>query len=473
MANDPPNQPPSPHRGFRRALRGGLRLLAWMLLVMLVLALFWLRHAIYNHVVRYPREAAAWAAIKAERQAVPPLPEWREFRGVIHSHSELSHDCEVPFDEILRVLQATGRDFICLSDHCDEGRADFSRQWRGIHEGKLFIPGFEMKEGLMPFGVAAGVVLSNATDASILASQVVESGGVLFYAHPEERRAWDRPELTGMEIYNIHADFKDRDQGLLRLLPDLLLNQRQYPDQVMRAIFDAPVANLRRWDDLNRTRHITGIAGNDCHQNTGIRAFYTGRGTVRIEDTSPKTLAEWSLNAVTRPLVRLCFGPLAPGRKLFHFQLDPYERMTRFVATHVLARELTEPAILDALRRGRALVGFDMIADSTGFQWLAQGDGGRAAVMGEKMAFSPGIRLIARSPHTCRFRILRDGEEVHREEGRTVAWPPTRPGKYRVEAELNLVGAWTPWVIANPIELGPGEAVAQPSVAGSESASRP
>jgi hypothetical protein len=296
------------------------------------------------------------------------------------------------------------------------------------------------------------MVLSNATDSATLARQIVENGGVLFYAHPEEERAWDRPELTGMEIYNLHTDFKTHGGKLSTLIPDLILNQRRYPDQLFRTLFHRPEAFLRRWDDLNQHRHITGIAGNDCHQNTGLRALYTTNGTVRLEDTSPKTLKELKLNWLTRPLIRLCFGPLRPNRKLFQVQLDPYERMARFVNTHVLAHELSEPEVLDALRAGRAFVGFDMIANSSGFQWVASRDG-TLTVMGETGRFQNGLKLEARSPVPCRFTIVGDGTPVFQREGRAISWAPPGPGKYRVEAELNVAGEWVPWVYANPIEL--------------------
>jgi hypothetical protein len=295
-------------------------------------------------------------------------------------------------------------------------------------------------------------VLSNDTAPATLARQIVDHGGVLFFAHPEEPRQWDLPELTGMEIYNIHADLKDERGGLMGLLPELLVNQRRYPDQVFRLIFDRPVTNLARWDDLNRTRRITGIAGNDCHQNTGVRGWFTEHGTVRIEDTSPETLAEFRLNWLTRPLVRLFFGPLTPGQKLFHVQLDPYARMSRFVGTHILAAELTEPAVLDALRAGRAFVGFDQLADSTSFVWLAQNQHGRA-VTGERLAFAADTTLRAAAPHTCRFIVMKDGAAIHREVGRAMAFVPPGPGKYRVEAELDVAGAWVPWIFANPIAL--------------------
>ncbi len=431
-----------------RAFRfGGIALI----LLGLVL-LFWLRGALYHRFFRFPREAAAWQTLRAQRQPVANDAAWNEYRGILHSHSKYSHDSEVPFEEILRALKGAGLDFICLSDHPIAGRADFDLQWRGLHDGKLFIPGFEMKEGIMPFGVASGIVLSNQTDSATLARQIAGNGGLLFYAHPEEPRDWDRPELVGMEIYNIHSDFKRFSRKPRALVHDLLVNQSRYPEQVLRMLFSRPEDFLHHWDDLNRTRHITGIAGNDCHQNVGFRGVYTSSGTIRVEDTSPRTLKELKLNWFTRPLARLLFGPLQPGRKLFHVQLDPYERMARFVNTHALAHELSEPAILDALRAGRVFVGFDMIAESSSFRWFASA-GTNQAVMGESAPFTPATRLHAQSPLPCRFTVLKDGTAVHQEEGRAVDWTPPGPGKYRVEAELKVLGDWVPWVYANPIQL--------------------
>ena len=428
------------------------KILALLLALVLVAMLFWWRHALYHRLVRFPKEEAAWTALRADAQPVPKQGEWNEYRGVIHSHSHLSHDCEVPFEDILAALHRAKADFICLSDHCDAGRADFTAQWRGIHDGKLFIPGFEMKDGLMPFGVRAGVVLSNSTPPEVLAREVTANGGLLFFAHPEEPRRWDLPELSGMEIYNIHTTFKRYKPGLWRLLPELFLSQRRYPDHVFRLIFQRPDDLLRRWDELNRSRHITGIAGNDCHQNTGLRGIYTHQGKLLVEDTSPKQLGEYKLNWFTRPLVKLMFGPLTPGKKVFHLQLDPYEQMASFVNTHVLARDLSEAAVLEALSAGRAFVGFDRLADSSGFSWRAT-NAETTATFGETMAFSETVTLETLSPLPCRFSILKDGQLAHRAEGRICKWKPPGPGKYRVEAELKVLKDWVPWVYGNPIEL--------------------
>ena len=439
----------------KRLIRLGLRLARWTavaLVVLLLVILFWFRNALYHRWVVFPREERAWRELRAQRQPVLALGGWHEYRGILHAHSKYSHDSQVSFEEILQVLKSTGIDFICLSDHCISGQANFDWQWRGLHDGKLFIPGFEMKEGFMPFGANPGTVLSNQTESATLARQIVEHGGVLFYAHPEEPRDWNRPELTGMEVYNIHADFKQYRGGLRSLIPEFLLNQDRYPDQFFRLIFQRPIANVERWDNLNNTRHVTGIAGNDCHQNVGFRLICAGTDMIRLEDTSPKLRKTFKLNWLTRLGARICFGSLAPGRELLHIQLDPYERMGRFVNTHVLAHALAEGEVLDALRSGRVFIGFDLIADSAGFLWWAD-DGATQVPMGGSATLSSKSILRACSPIPCRFTVIQNGRPAYRAEGRRLEWAPVSAGKYRVEAELRVGAEWIPWVYANPIEL--------------------
>lgn len=453
----PPAAPAPGSRAGRRWLRRLALGLAGLFLLLLTAVGWWSAGAVYNRFVRFPREEAAWRALRAQRQPVAEDAGWREFRGILHAHSELSHDSEVPFPAILAALRTARLDFIGLSDHPHaDGRAIVDAQWRGLHDGRLFLPGFEMRDGLMPFGLAPGIVLSNRAAPAELARQVARHGGLLFFAHPENPRHWDLPELAGMEIYNLHTDFKRLGGGVAGTvrahLPDLLLSMGRFPDHIYRLPFRRPTEFLARWDELNRTRHLTGIAGNDCHQNVGLRAHFTPEGTIRVEDTSPKVLREFRLNWFTRPLVRLCFGPLEPGRVLFHFQLDPYERSARFVNTHVLAHRLDEPAVMDALRTGRVFIGFDAIADSSGFRWLARDDGG-TSVMGETHRLTAGTRLHAHAPIPCRFTLVHDGRSVGHQEGRSATWTPTGPGKYRVEAELRVGAEWVPWVYANPIAL--------------------
>jgi hypothetical protein len=213
---------------------------------------------------------------------------------------------------------------------------------------------------------------------------------------------------------------------------------------------------LAQWDEQSANRKLTAIAGNDCHNNCGVRAIYTDHDSLFVIDTGHNEpmhkVADIKLNAFTRSLARLFFGPLEPNKQLFRFDLDPYERMSRFVNTYLLAKELTEPALLDALRAGRAYVAFSMIADPTGFAYIAEGNG-KKATMGESIPLSADLTLRAATPLPCRFILVRNGQKVLEKETSTFEYAVKEAGKYRVEAELNILGEWTPWIYANPIEV--------------------
>lgn len=438
---------------FRRLLRWSF-FSALTISVLLVLVLAFLsRQAIYNRFVRFPKEAAAWNYIRAARQPVTLDDGWGEYRGNCHSHSHLSHDSEVPFETILEALKIADHDFIFMSDHADENIADYSVQWKGLHDGKLFVRGFEMDYGFMPWHLPDGTQLKKDEKPEVLAKQIADLGGLLFFAHSEEDRLWDLPELNGMEIYNLHTDTKDEDGNFyLTMLADIVLSVGKYPDQVIRLLYDPQMEILARWDELNKTRKIVGIQGTDAHQNNGVRAIYTAEDTLRIEDTSPELLTELNLNFATRGLLRLVFGDFAAGDQVFGFELGPYERMVRYSATHILANELTEEALCASLKQGRVFVAFDMIADARGFVFFAE-DGPLKAVMGEAMPLTETVRLRAASPHLGRIKVLRDGAVVHQVEGTELDFKPTERGNYRVEVELNIVGNWVPWIYSNPLRI--------------------
>jgi hypothetical protein len=447
------------NQGKRKCLRTGLkwtlRSVAAILLLLVVTLGVVFRTALYDRFYLFPKQAQAWAQFRAER-VVPKLDDgWNEYRGCLHAHSELSHDSAIPFPDIVTALKKDDVDFICMTDHYDDGKADYSRGWNGIHDGILFIRGYELDHGLMPWGIPEDTTFLASDEPHALAKRIHELGAVLFYSHTEQDRIWDLPELEGMEIYNIHTDFLDESKESIReLAPQVLLCLRAYPEQTLRLIFDAPKGQLARWDDLNKTHHITGIAANDSHQNVGIRGFYTDKDTLVLKGTGEKTriIKEIKLNALTRTLLRWCLGPLDPNRQILRIEMDPYAVSCHYVNTHVLAKACTEKDILDSLRQGRAFVAFTMLADAKGFTYFAE-SGGKKAVMGESIALEPGMKLRAAAPNRCRFVLLRDGETVTESEGTEFTFDVAQPGKYRIEAHLNILGDWTPWIYTNPIAI--------------------
>lgn len=463
-------------RYARQFLRWGVRFLCVALLLAAGVAAGFFPRQIYHHFWLFPKQAAAWKALAAQRTPVALKSGWAEYRGIMHSHSHLSHDSEVPFSEILEALHKANCQFIFTTDHPVDAKADYSLGWRGMHDGVLFVPGFEVNakdnERIMPWGLPEGTVIDNGTSTQEIAKEVRRLGGVLFFAHTESGdHPYDVPEIDGMEIYNLHTDLLDKLMSRQAFIESAkeVVNMHSFGDQTLRQLFNWQVLSMlvQKWDAQNLHRKLTGIAANDSHQNTGLQALYTAQNTLMLFDTGhsdpAKKLSEHKLNPVTRMLLRLCFGPLEPGKRLFRIDLDPYDRSARFVNTHLLAKDLTEPALLDALRVGRAFIAFNMIGDAKGFAYVAQGNG-QEVTMGERIPLTPDLRLLAESPLPCQFILFQDGRALQAQNGKSFEFGVGAPGKYRIQANLaipgevavigeHLLNGMAPWVITNPIEV--------------------
>ena len=119
-----------------------------------------------------------------------------------------------------------------------------------------------------------------------------------------------------------------------------------------------------------------------------FRGVYTSSGTIRVEDTSPKTLKEFKLNWFTRPLARLLFGPLTARPKALSCPVGSLRAKRAFCEYACPGPRIKRARYSGRLRAGRVFVGFDMIADSSGFRWFAAA-GTNQTVMGEAAPFSP------------------------------------------------------------------------------------
>ena len=440
---------------LRKIIRTALWGMTGAALLLLAVLVYALGPALYHHYYLFPRQRGATLHLQEQRRDTAPLPGWKELVAACHVHSNLSHDCEGRLEDILSQARTAGVDVVLMADHFRDRKADFSLQWAGVHDGVRFVRGFEMRHGFMPWGLPESAVLDADEEPARLARQIGDLGGLLFFAHMEEARQWELPELSGLEIYNIHAAFKRKK--LHRLVPEIVLNGNAYPDQTLRLIFERPAENLLKWDRLSQNRRLVGIAGNDAHQNSGLQGFYTNEDTFKLTTTGPReVLGEWRLNSATRFLLRLFYGPLQTTGPLFRYEADRYEAMMRFVNTHVWVRDEEENCLLDSLRRGRALIAFNHLASARGFQFWAesQGSGGlEHAVMGEEIPWRSGTRLRVHSPLPCRFTLIRDGRMVQQQEGSSWVRGAEEPGRYRLEAELRYMGEWVPWVYTNPITL--------------------
>ena len=374
------------------------------------------------------RLAAAHADVlryRASRRTPPAAESLRglhDYRAVLHVHAEDSAHTGGTLAELLEGARKAGVHVVLLADHFPP-RHDFMNGWRGMREGVLFIPGAEARGFLLAPERSIVEAMDGPLEDLVTAARA--GSGLVFLSHVEERAEQSTAGLTGMEIYNRHADAED-DHDLERAVADELndpvkvaeLEQalERFPDEVFASQLDYPQLYLEKWDRDTQARRLVGVAANDSHHNHVLTANVAGK-TVRLD-------------------------------------FDPYDRSFRNVSTHILAEELTEPAIRRALSQGHAYVSHDWMCDPTGFQFYAEtGDPKVRIVLGDEADAASATKLVARFPVDGAIRLLKNGTLVAETSGSELEHRPEGPGVYRVEGWLRVDGEDRVWIISNPIYL--------------------
>ena len=398
------------------------------------------------------------------RRRAPQVPHalrgLHDYRAILHVHAEDSAHTGGTRGEVLEDARKAGVQVILLSDHFSSQR-DFMDGWRGMREGVLFIPGSEARGLLLAPETSILDHMEGRIEDLIAAARA--GSGMLFLSHVEQRVDHSTAGLTGMEIYNRHADAADDDDLSVALLdwltdPVKVAELRQalerYPDEVLATQLDYPRLNLAKWDRETQTRRLVGVAANDCHHN---QVFIVRKvddehvlvGTVVDHDDEMRVVS-----AEQRPGIRELARGREPLAELVRLDFDPYFRSFRNVSTHILAGELTEPAIRAALASGHAYVGHDWMCDPTGFQYYADTEHrGPRVIMGDEADAGTVTRLVARFPVDCVIRLLEDGKVVAEKADSELEYRPAGPGVYRVEGWLNVDGEERAWIYSNPIYL--------------------
>jgi PHP domain len=397
-------------------------------------------------------------ALRAQRQTpVRPGP-YKEYRANLHVHSKLSHDSRGTLEEIVAAAKAVGTSVLMFTEHPADHYDYFTDGHQGTRDGVLLIPGAETK-GFLAYPTRSLRGLDTGTPQEF--SDLVRGrGGLTFLSHLEERMDWEIRGMTGVEIYNTHADFKDEKRLIAALRNPLWLIQaaerfRKYPQEAFSALLDYPADYLKRWDQLCKEAPHVGVAANDAHQNVGLVVRLLEGDKARIEDALEKNLFELPLAAL--PALQALRKDKKVGDVLFQLRLDPYEVSLRHVGTHLLLTELSRKAVWEGLEAGRAFVAFDWLADATGFDFAAV-SGPRRHEMGSRLALEGGMKVRGQAPLPVKWKLLRDGAVVAESTGRTLEVAVSEPGNYRAEAWLKVAGEDVIWVLSNPLYIRPAPA---------------
>lgn len=388
-----------------------------------------------------------------DRRQVNLQSGYEDVRALLHIHSFLSHDSVGTPEEIREAAVEAGVRVVMFTNHPADTYDYIKDGHSGIQDGVMFIPGAEEK-GLLAFPRHSVERPPESTPQDKV-DTVLAADGQIYLSHLEERMDWDLNGLTGSEIYNIHADFKDEPALLAALVNPVTLMTviapavRQYPQEVIAALQDHPVQYLQRWDELCQKQRLTGVSANDSHQNTGVKAVVADNGDLQVFDATGDQLARLEPSNL---LLRSLLAGKKPGDVLFELQLDPYVNSFRHVSTHLLMNEFNEDAVRECLAAGRAYVAFDWICDPTGFVFQAKSvESDEVWPIGAEVKLSPGLTLHAEAPLSATFRLIRDGKEIHHTRSHELEYDVDTPGVYRVEVWLNFPDEPRTWILSNPI----------------------
>ena len=397
---------------------------------------------------------------QAGRETLPPLEGLTDYRASIHVHADDSSHTGGTLPELLEDSKKADVQIVMLSDHFRPPK-DFMDGWRGIRDGVLFIPGSEGQGFLLYPDASVMDVMDGPKEKLIEAT--TQGSGLIFLSHVEARVDHPMDGLTGMEMYNRHADAED-DMSILFALVSMMTDPaklpvlegalEQYHDEFLACQLDYPEVYVKKWDEETQKQRVVGIAAIDCHHNQVLVMKMVDDRTVLVGTSVDDDEDMRSLSADNAPGIAEMTQGHKPGDILARLDLDTYFHSFRTVANHILAPELSEEAVRAALRAGHVYVGHDWMCDATGFRFLAQTkDRSERHMMGDELPFGPSVFLLAEFPATCNIRLLKNGEAVSESEAAALAYAPDGPGVYRVEGWLKVDGEDRVWIYSNPIYL--------------------
>ncbi len=337
---------------------------------------------------------------------------------VVHLHSTHS-DGTGTVEEIARDGERAGVDVVLLTDHDNLDAARFGEE--GWYGRTLLLAGHEIsppvRNHMLAFGVKELIDWRGLSPAGI-ADAVREAGGFGIAAHPFSEASqpfrwfsslgksmlWEDLDcVDAIEVWSFVSDGGQNAEGLRDALRMITRPERY--------VTHPPRHNLDEWDRMAAKRRVVGIGGLDAHQ----------------------------------------FGVRILGQPL---RLMSYHRSFRQLRTNVLVAEPLDGGlehdrdlVFGALREGRCYICAHAVAPGRGFRF-----NGDDVQMGGEAEFS-GQELRVSVPRPAELRLLRDGVEVERAEGDSLAHRAEGPGVYRLEAYLTTFGQRRTWLLSNPIYL--------------------
>jgi hypothetical protein len=362
-----------------------------------------------------------------------------EYKGVMHVHTSLGGHSTGTFDELIKAANANDLDFVVMTEHYDQNYDTSALTLNGNYGKALFINGQEVDTNdggrflLLPGSPESPSFAK--LDSKAFLDKIHSEGRIAINNYPDRNRS-GIAGFDGIEAYSLHINFKQ--VNIFTAVGDILWSLKSYPTEMIATYLRRNDDYLARYDKIAAEQRLLLTAGADAHSNKG---YYL------IADDE--------------------------GNKHLGFKLDPYETVFRIVRMHVLLESgtpLTRESVIEAMRRGPAFVGFDVMSNTTGFSFVARNVGepvgistdspaGRLRsderIMGDDIDLGAGVKLSASTPGASRMVVFRNGAKIAEfPDVSEFSLNVTEKGTYRVEAYLDQLGEpfdKAPWIMSNPI----------------------
>ena len=351
-------------------------------------------------------------ALAAERSLPAPSSFGVEAPGIVHCHTRLSHDSPGLLEEVVAGARRAGVRWVCLTDHTNP--AIGSGQPRGEIGGVLVVPGQEISTGgasVLALGASAAIAKGKTPAENVEAVRAL--GGVAVLGHVAGFRR-SPPAADGIAVYDLSDAF--------------------------RAVAVSDMVAL-----------LSCLASGDPRTAAEASLLF-------VPASQPGRIALWDRRLAEGPCAGLAETNAHGKFRWFGNWYDPYDSLFGIVRNHVLVESMDEPSLLDALRRGRAAVAFDAVADATGARFEALRGDAPAAAMGDAVPLDRALSLSVLLPIPASVRVLRDGRPWRSGRGRVLHWAADGPGVYRAVADLDAGGERRRWILFNPIRVLPPSA---------------
>lgn len=352
-------------------------------------------------------------------------PNFNEYKGIIHAHTNLGGHSTGSFDELIGAAHQNELDFIVMTEHFSENYDTSALTLNGFYGKTLFVGGNEVDTAsvdrflMIPGGADAYGLAFDKTEKFL--EKVHAQNRIALITYPERFKTWDA-NFDGIEVFSLHTNAKKMNPVVFPL--DALWAYGKYPKQLLAKYFVRPDANLQKYDEFSAKRKITLFSGTDAHSNIGFHLL----------------------------------GDDA-GNKIINLKFDDYATIFGLTRAHILLlknKQLTRENLIEAIKNGNLFVGIDVLGDTSGFSFTAE-TGAETKIQGDEIALQNGVKLKANAPQTVRFVIFKNGEKIFEEGGKSeIVFEAKEKGTYRVEVYLDALGSpfdKMPWIFSNPIYI--------------------